>query len=328
MSTTEPAPATTSRKRVFDRAKAIYPRSLASRRFRADLARVNAYFWVGRLAEGGLTRALRPLADDADPFQELSLPDVYENHLGHDAGALRAMSATFSSWRRLLALVMLASAFERYVVAASQIAAESDPLLVPGFPKALDGALLKKRALAIPARDLTGLVVGDWAKRKATFKRTFGTAPAELTNSESDLEFIRRTRNQVAHALGVDDGFDDSRDDDARISSVLIEAWRPNLQPRAVVSEDRFVALMSVVQRTVDAIDRQLLDNHIGAYELIAAFLDWKADPNGFEKRADIVVEGHRRSHELRFRSVMGELFGAGVGAAYVRSMDTYIKSL
>ena len=103
-----------SRKRTFDRSQSIYARSLASRRFRADLATINAYFWVGRLAEGGLAKALKPLADDADPMEELGLPGIFEGKLGHNAGALGSMTKTFSKWRRLLVLVMMASAFERY----------------------------------------------------------------------------------------------------------------------------------------------------------------------------------------------------------------------
>lgn len=146
---------------AFDRSRSAYRRCLASDRFRADSATINSYFWMGHLADGGLRSAAKKLDDSDDPVSALSLPvSVYANSMPHDVATLRERMSTHTRWRRLLTLVMIASALERYLDAAARIAIASDPLLTSGFPKMLDGAVLKKHGLALPARNTQSLIVG------------------------------------------------------------------------------------------------------------------------------------------------------------------------
>lgn len=293
------------------------------------MATVNTYFWVGQLSEGELAKALKAADPSVDPVVGLSLPPRFERRLGHDFAALTQMARSHTQWRRLLTLVMLASALERYLAAVSRIAVESDPALEPGFPKVVDGAKLTKKGLALPPRDLTGLVVGEWSQRIALFSRLFGTSPRELLSAEGELESIRKTRNRVAHALGVDDGFGLATPDaGAAVLGMMMEARRPDMMPAARVSDDRLTALMKSAQGVVDAVDEQLLREHIGSYEIIATYLSWNASPSDFESRAGIVLEGHRRGHDQRFSNVVGELVGSGLGSTYIKGLEAYVRAL
>lgn len=312
----------------FDRAVSQFPRSLAAQRFRTDMATVNGYYWLGRLAEGGLTKEIKRHASDADPIEALSLPKFYERRLGHDVARLAGMAETSTLWRRLLTLVMMSSALERYLASIARIAVEADPLLKPGFPKIVDGALLLKRDILTFERDLTAITVGEWQQRISTYRGLFGSVPTILTDATGDLEFVRKTRNRVAHALGVDDEFGKDSTAGSAVIPVLLEARRPHLTDHARVSEDRLTALMGVLQRTVDAVDKHLLSEFIGAYETVATYLEWKKDPDAFEKRAGINLVGHRRQQDHRFGNVIGELFGAGHGTARMKELDAFIKSL
>ena len=316
----------------FDRGVSRFGRSLAARRFRVDMSTVNAYFWVGRLSEGGLNDALKGAQSTDDPMSHLSLPALFERRLGHDVARLSEMAKTASRWRRLLTLVMITSSFERFLSDIARVAMDSDPLLQEGFPKLIDGAQLIKRGIVFPPREVSGLVVGDWNSRLACYASYFGTPPDGLRSALSDLEFLRRTRNQVAHSLGVDDGFNGGarggRDPQASILDQLLGVRRPELLPGATVSDARLMKLMATVQRAADGIDAALLGSHIGAYEIVELYLDWISNPEGFESRTGVVLTGHRLQQENRFRFVIGELLGVGLGDKYLEGLSRFVGGL
>lgn len=312
----------------FERAISVYPRSLAAQRLRADMSTVNSYYWVGRLAEGGLAKELKSQDAAADPLASLGLADYYERRLGHDITSLQALAKIATQWRRLMTLVMMASALERYLVGIAQVAIESDPLLRAGFPKIVDGAQLLKYGVAMPKRDVRCLTVGEWPQRISAYRELFGTVPPNLENSVGELEVIRKTRNKAAHALGVDDGFDACPRTGSVVTPLLVEARRPHLTRRASISEARLTRLMGVVQSVADAIDDHLLGEYIGAYEVLAIYLEWKQDPDRFESHVGIKLVGHTRQQDQRFGNVLGVLFGAGLGKARLRQMNVYIETL
>ena len=109
---------------------------------------------------------------------------------------------------------------------------------------------------------------------------------------------------------------------------MMTEARKPDLMPTARVSDERMTALMNGVQKVADAVDKQLLRDHIGSYEIIAIFLAWDADPSDFERRAGNQLEGHKRSHDQRFSNVVGELIGSGLGSAYIKDLEAYVRKL
>lgn len=313
----------------FDRSLSPFSRSLAASRYRVDSDTTNIYFWVSQLAEGGLKSALRTANGTEDPVAALSIPVIYRGKLGHDVSNLRQRVSTHSRWRKLLTLVMICSALERYTQAIASLAVASDPLLDPGFPKKLDGTLLRKYGKALPSRDLTGLTKGTWGQRIATYKNLFGAVPAQLQHGEGDLEILRKARNKVAHALGVDDDHGLlNRTFEGSSLDIALGARRPDLLRHANVSDKKLISFMGTIQKVVDSIDEHLLRQFVGGYELLDLYIDWLADPDGFEKRVGASIQDHKRTHTDRFRNVLGSAFGVRKGARYVSSLESFVGKL
>lgn len=263
-------------------------------------------------------------------MKELSLPaTVFTGKLGHDVAALTERAKSSSRWRRLLSLVMLAGSFDRYMFSVCSIAIASDPVLSPGFPKVVDGALIKKLQVSLPRRDIRGLTVGDWNQRVALYKSLFSEIPNDLNSALSDLDYLRRSRNRVAHALGVDDGYDEQAQVTAEpILDIVLGSTNPAQLKNVQISEDRLIKLTGTLQRTVDAVDKHLMSQFIGSYEVIDLYLEWTANKQKFEERAGIVLDNYSKHNKtMRFRKVLGQLFGTTPGTEYVANLEDYVSN-
>lgn len=314
----------------FDRSQPLGHRSLAGKRFRADMALVNNYYWISKLAEGGLSAELKKHDPGAEPSAALNLPSEFRGRVGHNIAKLTEGVPHAKKWRRLLCTIMISSAFERYVIAISRVAIESDPLLKPGFPKLVDGAQFLKHGVALPERNLKKLTQGEWPQRISAHASIFSVVPVELSGGVADLELLRKTRNSVAHTLGVNNNAEAEIRSGNFAVSLAIEAQRPDVfsPNQAAISESRLLKLMGSVQGVVDAIDAQMLRDHVGSYELLAVYLQWKKDPAKFEEAAGIKIVGHNRQQDNRFGNVAGGLFERGLGVQMLSEMEDYAKTL
>lgn len=310
----------------YDRARSKLPRSMAGQRFRVDSKSVNDYFWASHLAAGGLAYELKQHSGAEEPIQALGVPAaVYERRLGHSVESVREMAKVHSRWRRLLTLVLLSAALERYVISAAKIAIASDPAVIPGFPKRLDGLYTAKHAVKTHVPDVSSLMKGPWSARTKAYRSLFGQVPAGLSRAEGELEHLRRTRNQIAHSLGLP-----SREANAGESllAVTLGAKRPEALAELRISDSRLQTLMKVVGGVVDAVDAHLMSDHIGGYEVAALYLEWLKGPERFEERAAITLAGASREHSLRFGKAIGQLTGHQFGRPYLRSMKRYVDAL
>lgn len=98
--------------------------------------------------------------------------------------------------------------------------------------------------------------MGDWNSRSSNFYKIFPTAPACIKNNIRKLENIRVMRNNAAHALGRDIS-------SARQNRSLHTPEMDNLQ------EDDFKLYLKIIYDIATEIDKFLLDNFIGSYEII-----------------------------------------------------------
>jgi hypothetical protein len=177
--------------------------SLALLRYRADSGELSHFYWTGAAQSDYFAYVTKGHAREAKPIETLGIADPrFERRLGHNFSELRRRMDVEARWRRLLTLMLVSSAFERFVVSASSAALESDPLRAPGFPKRVDGLLLKKYGLDADLASHVGLVKGEWSKRLAEYRRLFGRVPEGLREVEGDLEKLRKTRNAIAHEFG------------------------------------------------------------------------------------------------------------------------------
>jgi hypothetical protein len=300
--------------------------SLARWRQRKDYAELLNQLWVSILERDFTLQNAKPIADSAGPpAAVLNVKSIAAPKVGHNMAELRRRIKESQSWERLFTLLMAVSALERFMLAITTAAIESDPLRTPGFPKMLDGLALKKRDIQIAQPNLTSIVQGDWNSRISSLERLFGSVPSLLKDSRSELESIRRMRNSIAHDFG-------SRDSDGIVppSVSLITGARADrlVVPRHGLSQDRLIRWVELLTDISIALDAQLTAQHIGEYEIPAVYLDWKKSPDAYEKALGITLKGVKKSHDQRFSNFISRALDAGYSPSYVRGLEKCIASI
>jgi hypothetical protein len=160
------------------------------------------------------------------------------------------------NWLRQSAIVSAASYLEAYLRQVVRSALMSDPMARYGAARSVDGIALLKRGIEIPFKEeVEGITKGHWNARAAAFARIFGKCPDGVKNNISDLEEIRGMRNDFAHGFG--------RNLSIPPPSVLDE------RPVNRLSHERFLAYVGVISRAAKSIDRYLLQQFIGCFEMI-----------------------------------------------------------
>lgn len=166
----------------------------------------------------------------------------------------------FDNWVHLSTLLSLASNLETFLASVTSLALRSDPGVIIGSSRAIDGMALVKAGrsnrLRLQEKSLTeDVTVGDWSSRIDAFESVFGDNPV-LRAAHSDLEQMRIIRNEIGHAFGRD--IDKSR-----------ELGEPKKLPIRKLSHARLRGFFSTSNNVARSIDLQLLANHIGEYEML-----------------------------------------------------------
>ena len=166
----------------------------------------------------------------------------------------------FANWVRLSLLLSSCSHLENYIAAIVKECIESDPGILIGTAHAIDGLIYKKGGMSLRKEDIESKVMactkGDWQSRIGNLERLFGSLPASLTSSISDLEAIRKIRNDLAHAFGRD--ISESQD-----------YFRVHKAPIHRLKKERFNKYRTLINKIVKELDVQLNNNHVGNYELV-----------------------------------------------------------
>ncbi|EPV1127209.1 hypothetical protein ACV17F_005195, partial [Vibrio harveyi] len=165
----------------------------------------------------------------------------------------------FDNWTRLNTLVSVLSYFEIYLSTVVSLAIESDLGLIHSVPKKIDGVMVLKNSPedSYSFFDKSELITkGTWHQRVSNFLSLFSLAPISLGCNIAELEKMRKLRNNVAHAFG--------RDIDKTRSRHTLE-----ILPIERLSEERLMRYMELIMNIAKDIDKQLLERHIGEFELI-----------------------------------------------------------
>lgn len=160
------------------------------------------------------------------------------------------------------------SYFETYLSSVVSLAIESDLGLIYSIPKRIDGIMVLKYGgdNEYSFYDKSELITkGTWMKRISYYQKIFGTVPSILSSNVADLEKMRNIRNNVAHSFG--------RDIDKTRARETVE-----MLPIERLSEVRLQKFMELITKISKAIDYQLLNNHIGEFELIHFYHKNKQD--------------------------------------------------
>jgi hypothetical protein len=165
----------------------------------------------------------------------------------------------FEEWALQHSIMALASNFETYLDSIVTLALRSDPGLLIGVPKAVDGVLSLKQG-TLQSIDYQSYIMsitkGTWSSRLSAFERLFGSVPHILATNVKALEKIRKIRNDIGHAFGRD--LEMSR---GYSTKNLLELNK--ILPKKVEEYQK------LIWDSVSAIDDLLLKEHIGNFQFL-----------------------------------------------------------
>jgi hypothetical protein len=308
----------------YSREKSILTRTLAHYQFKRDFTTVNDYYWGAGSALQAVAGRVRHMGSDDDFHAMLGLTQSkYVKPLGHVPDRYAEILNVSARWHRLLTVVIMTSAFERYLTAAATLAIASDPVLKPGFPKKIDGLVLAKYALQTGDRPTEQLTKGEWSARLAAFRKYFGKVPQGFKANEGTLEIMRNKRNQIAHEFGLDISSMSPH------TAILLGARKPRSpRLRAVsIGEGTVKNWLGTLDSCATAIDEYLLEEFIGGYELAAIFIEWKRDPNALYEASGI-SKSSRGSVARQFSKVLGTLLEYPVQHETAQMIIDYVDGL
>ena len=209
-------------------------------------------------------------------------------------------TATLQDWTRGSFVMAATGALERYVQRAVLTALLSDPALIYGKSRAIDGIAWLKLGINVDhAFVLDTVTIGKWPQRYSAFKKIFGEVPL-VKHHLAILEEIREFRNDVGHAFGRD------------LSHKLISDTR-SPQKMQKLKQQRLIEWLGVMSEVAKALDEVLVANHIGDFEPMHYFYTWQQKHRCTSTRSPQV--------EKEFRKALGKEEGHSKGRSYVQEL-------
>lgn len=247
---------------VFDRWKHALPHSGPYLVYKQYYEELNRYYWASFAAHPITYKGMCKLG-----FTWKSVPEVTLGlpKYNHSFKTLRDWAKAYDAlqiWTRLNVVISLASILETYIDSVCGLAIESNPGILIHASRSLDGvSLLKTKRIDHELIDNARKTItkGTWEKRIAGFDVLFGGHPAELDIYLLDLEELRQKRNSVGHAFGRDIN-----------KARRFEEIKP--LPLDGIKQEKLIHFFDVTLKVSSAIDKYLLDNHIGEYQALFSF--------------------------------------------------------
>lgn len=243
----------------FSRYSPILKRTFALRAFNKHETEINRHYWSFKV----ISEYSGYLAREKKKYnQNYKTVDLFKAS-GNDS---RRVPITVSkwlnarddleNWLRLSALVSALSYFETYLRQVVNSALMSDPLCRFGSSRTIDGVILLKNGRLINnKKEIEGITKGDWFNRCSEFQKIFGDVPKLLNESIGCLDRLRNIRNNVAHGFGRD-----------------LDVTSPSNQSERhpdIIKDKSFISSLKIISDVASDVDRFLLENYIGNFELI-----------------------------------------------------------
>lgn len=215
----------------------------------------------------------------------------------------------FDNWTNLNGLMAISANLETYMASVVRLALESNPGTIFDASKKIDGIQLLKNAgrrkLAFDD-EVKSCTKGDWSSRISAYTKIFGGVPKILSDKCSELDAIRKIRNNVGHAFGRD--IDDSRDHGVKI-----------IVPMETVTLERAVKYKKLIWDVAKAIDKHLLIHHVGEFQIVRFY---------HQKLSILDVEFDEKARITRFRKEIGRFGAALRGKDECKGLIEYYNSL
>lgn len=304
---------------VFDRWWPHGGSTIAHRLVRNDLVDLNTFCWN---AHGVINHAQRALAQSAG-----SGPISTVLNFGSDPGRradtpiadAKDQLKEVDNWARLAAVVFASSSLELFVRRVVRLSLQSDPGLMIGVPRVLDGVVrLKSRDLPNVDQQVRDCTEDVWPAREEALAAVFQGRVTAVFANLSSLEFLRRLRNSVAH-------------DFARMGHLkdfwYLDPEQAEPQPVERISPDRLKRLLRVIGAVVTEIEERARQ-HIGSFELMVfwdAFLRERAKPR--TSAIQQYIRLHREGAEAKLLSTFHHrMVGGTLGREYCAALIRHYR--
>lgn len=258
----------------IDRWKPIYQHSWSYRVYKAYDEELNILITSFLYSKGYTYSHLR---QDGAVWDSL-VKDYMGNTATNNVLTIRQWSKSFNifeNWMRLGFLLSISSYFENYLASIIKESIESDPGLIFGCSHAIDGMYLKKNNIALKKDSISQIIMlctkGDWCSRITHIKNLYGKIPCILASSVSELNKIRKIRNDVGHAFGRD--IERSQNYENFVIS-----------PMTVLQVNRFNHYQRLITQIVREFDLYMVQKHIGCYEPLLHYHNMYKKIKDFDK--------------------------------------------
>jgi len=165
----------------------------------------------------------------------------------------------FDNWVNLNTIMSISANFETYIASIISLALKSNPGIILGATKMIDGVSILKNGTPTKLNfddQITLCTKGDWNSRINAFDKIFGEVPEILKTKVSSLERIRKLRNNVGHAFGRD------------ISTARDHAIKKTI-PTETISRDKTLEYQKLLWSIAKSLDIFLVENHIGTFQAL-----------------------------------------------------------
>ena len=199
------------------------------------------------------------------------------------------------------------------MVKAIQTALESDPGIVYGLPRSIDGIKAIKAGKSFDfTYQITLCTKSEWPSRIKSFKSIFGKVPEVIEQNISTLERIRKLRNDVAHSFGRDI-------EDSHIIHDL------NILEMSPLTQRTLLKYWDLIDSCVRGLDEQLYKENIGEYQLLCFY---NANEDDVIKNANSPTLGNKAR---AFRKIYGHKDKNGpatLGQEFAKGLISYYDSI
>lgn len=256
-------------------------RSCALRDFNARETEINQHYWsfiASSEHSAYRARAAKKLDKNTSAASLFQASGADVSRIPATVSDWISANEKLENWLRLSAMVSATSNLEMYIGHVTRTALASDPLVRHKNPRALDGVCLLKSEVEFPyEEEVQGLTKGDWNSREAHFGKYFGFCLLDLRQKKTELEEIRKLRNEFAHGFG-------------RSLEIPEPGIITNGSP-ARLNQNKLKRYLGVISFVAKKIDRHLMSNHIGCYELILQYHKNKIEIGEISKQKKISKE-------------------------------------
>lgn len=238
---------------------------------------------------------------------------IFENPWEYDNFSdLKDWSNAFNeleNWVNLNSLVTILSNLETYFSTIIPIALESDIGVLYGVPKKIDGIEIIKHGPEKPfdfSEIIESCTKGSWQSRSNVYKCIFKHLPNFFSTHISELDKMRISRNNVAHAFGRD------------IKKSRLKGKLTTL-PISKIRRQTLIKFQNIVWKVCKEVDQHLMNSHIGEYEYLLFY--HKLYPN-------LNKNVHPSMRAMDFKKAIGRFGSEPMSKKYSKGLVNYYESL